>query len=265
MRGQLRGTQLAFGANVAAAETTGLQGAGFVNVGRLVEGAQLSFGVNMAGVVEGNQTAALNTARRVEGAQLGGVQVARTLDGVQIGLVNVGGSVRGAQIGVVNIGGSVRGAQIGLVNLGGRVGAPIGLLSFTRSGYNHLWALGSDAVPYAIGVTSGGERLYSLFELGRPPGANASTAVGLGWHPLVRPPLVLDADLAAVAVDYVSDDSVIVRARVLVGAELAPHLAIVLGPSLSVAALGQRDPTWMPSTTVGGLPTWIGATAGLRF
>jgi hypothetical protein len=270
--GKVRGAQTSVGFNVATA-LQGVQSTVGFNVAGPMQGLQMSVGANVATQARGMQLAVgPNVAAEMHGLQLSvGPQVANKLDGAQISLINVGGTVEGAQIGLINVAKEVTGTQVGLVNVAGKMkGAPIGLVSVAGNGYNHVWAMANDTSHLAVGLTSGGSRLYTTVEAGvRPDGGLWTYGLGLGWHAPLGHGLFLDVDTTALSArgTAVGTDSLglIVRSRALMGVELLPRLALVGGPTLSVLPIGEPDDvTRLNTFEVGSLPLWPGLTLGIR-
>jgi hypothetical protein len=118
-RGDVRGGQIGGGASIAGDDLVGLQLAGVSNVtGGHVRGLQLAGGGNYAGEVRGAQVGGVtNIGRDVQGLQLSILNVGGDVQGLQLGVINVARRVQGLQLGLVNVAGELRGESIGLVNV----------------------------------------------------------------------------------------------------------------------------------------------------
>ncbi|OJT25931.1 hypothetical protein BO221_08840 [Archangium sp. Cb G35] len=203
--GQVQGTQMALGVNVAGGSLKGWQTAVGVNVaaGEMV-GAQFAVGVNVAaGKSWGMQAATgLNIAEELRGVQFSsGLNIASNLRGAQFSLLNVGGDVSGAQVGLVNVGQKVKGLQLGLINVAGEADSSIGLLSFVGNGQQHVQAWGSEMAMANVALKLGGRHMHTLFTVGLRPEREGrhrlwSAGLGLGGHIPVGP-FFVDVDALA--------------------------------------------------------------------
>lgn len=116
--GDMRGVQFGGGGNIAGGDVTGLQlgGVGNVAAGH-VRGMQLGAGGNLAAEVRGAQVAGVtNIGRDVQGLQLSVLNIGVNVEGLQLGVVNVARRVHGLQLGVINVAGDVKGESIGLIS-----------------------------------------------------------------------------------------------------------------------------------------------------
>jgi hypothetical protein len=272
-RGSAHGMQVAAGMNRTQASMHGLQVAGFANLtttnlhgmqvgvgnytggnatgaqvgvvsylGGDLRGLQVSPGAWVDGTITGLQVGVLTHHRGLRGAQVGVANLARgPLQGLQVAVLNVGGAVSGAQIGVINIASRVDGPQIGVINVAGSSAAPIGVFNFIRDGYYRLQLWSSDLTPTNIGIKMGGRHVYTQlgFGLGKSWDdrtlMNAQGAIGV--HLLVNDRLFVDFDLGTAAVGTTSrwsQDGTLNTARLVVGYQLARHLAIIGGPTFNV-------------------------------
>ncbi|HYO71900.1 MAG TPA: hypothetical protein VEU33_38070 [Archangium sp.] len=189
--GQVQGTQLAVGVNVAGGSLKGWQTAVGVNVaaGEMV-GAQLAVGVNVAaGKSWGLQAATgLNIAEDLRGVQFSsGLNIASHLSGAQFSLLNVGGDVSGAQVGLLNVGRRVKGLQLGLINVASEADSSMGLLSFVGNGQQHVQAWGSEMAMANVTLKLGGRHMHTLFTVGLRPEREGrqrlwSAGLGVGGH-----------------------------------------------------------------------------------
>lgn len=103
-----------------------------------LNGASFAWLVNMAGKVNGFQTAAFVKASDVRGVQMGGANLAYSFNGAQIGCVNLASVVNGAQIGFYNQADTlVSGFQVGFLNYARSItqGLQFGLLNIAENGF----------------------------------------------------------------------------------------------------------------------------------
>jgi len=265
--GGLRGMQLAL-ANVSNGELHGVQG-GLLNVDRgSVHGMEGGL-VNVdAGSLHGIQGGLVNIVKddmhgvqaglvnlhgfadESRGLQAGLVNINGNLDyhtGAMIGLVNVGRKVNGAQIGLVNVASDVRGAQIGLVNVArSNDGASIALLPIVLDGYNRAALWYSDNTFLNVGAKLGTRHVYVVLGAGvtRDQDVNDdrefSCTFGIGGHitPAGATPFFLDVDAVGTSFSSLRHRHDHYRQvnslRLQAGYQLAPHLAVVAGPTLNV-------------------------------
>ncbi|MFY0563338.1 LA_2272 family surface repeat-containing protein [Archangium lansingense] len=203
--GQVQGTQMAVGLNVAGGAMRGWQSAAGVNVaaGEMV-GAQFAAGLNVAsGKAWGLQAASgLNIAQELVGVQMSaGLSIAGNLQGAQLSVVNIGGDVSGAQVGIVNVGRRVKGLQLGLINVASEADSSIGLLSFVGNGQQHVQVWGSEMLMTNVALKLGGRTMHTLFTVGLRPGSESrqrlwATGLGVGGHIPVGP-FFVDVDVLA--------------------------------------------------------------------
>lgn len=203
--GEVQGAQLAAGLNVAGGALRGWQTAVGVNVaaGELV-GAQFAAGLNVAaGKAWGLQAATgLNIAQELVGVQLAaGLNLAGNLRGAQFSLLNVGGDVSGAQVGLLNVGRRVKGLQLGLINVASEADSSIGLLSFVGNGQQHVQVWGSEMSMTNVALKLGGRTMHTLFTVGVRPGGEGrqrlwSAGLGVGGH-IPAGPFFVDVDALA--------------------------------------------------------------------
>jgi hypothetical protein len=263
----LTGAQIAWLANIANGDLRGFQGAifnynrgsvhgaslGLVNLNVGVQhGAQIGL-VNMAkNEVHGAQVGLVNltlAARDSHGARVGLVNVDRSVNdmhGAMVGLVNVGWNINGTQVGLVNVANEIKGAQVGLVNFARKNdGASIALLPMVLDGYNHAALWFSDNSFVNVGAKLGTHHVYVVLGAGmtrdRSPENHRmfSSTWGIGGH--ITPfagPLFFDVDLVGTALhgrgDWNDEDRNLNSLRLQAGWQLAPHLALVAGPTLNV-------------------------------
>ncbi len=279
---QVRGIQLAGLFNAAGDDMRGLQLAGLFNAsGGRASAIQLGGLFNAAAQLRGGQLAgAMNAVESGQGAQiaLGYNRAYRDLTGIQIAAVNIGRHVSGAQVGLVNIARRVDGLQLGLVNVADRASAPIGAVSWMRSGERALEVWGGEALALSAGVRMGTGRVYSIAGIGsgplvdgRPWGAVAGAGVRA---PLGRIALLVDALAHALFFDGVDDQALLAQARARVAYDVTEQVAIAAGATWNVFVSGDVDgedlPLGLDSVDRSGDTTvrqWPGLTAAvaLRF
>ena len=92
--GAANGLQFAGLATLSTGNVVGGQAATLFNASGDLRGLQIAWGANVADDVAGLQGSFVNVAKNVTGLQLGLVNVAKNVEGVQIGLINVAGNVR---------------------------------------------------------------------------------------------------------------------------------------------------------------------------
>jgi hypothetical protein len=275
--GRTTGLQAALGFNAAGEGMRGLQLAGLFNAaGGEAQAVQLSGVFNAASRLRGIQVSgAMNQIASGEGLQLaGGYNRARhALTGVQIAAVNIGRDVDGAQVGLVNIARNVRGMQLGLVNVADRADAPVGVVSWMRSGERALEVWGGEALSLSAGVRLGTHRVYSLVGIssgplvdGNPWGPVGGAGVKGQLGPLT---LLVDALAHALFFDGVDDQALLAQARARLARDVTPRIAVSLGATWNVFVSGDRDgedlPLGLDSLDVSGDATvrqWPGFTAG---
>ena len=217
--GELDGSQLSVGVNVAGRDARGFQGTVGANVvggqldgiqasvggnvvGRKAQGAQLSVGANttggrmdgwqaaaganiVGGHMRGAQTSAgVNLATSVEGLQAtAGINLAGDVKGLQASSVNVARDVKGAQVGILNIGRDVKGGQIGIINVARDVdGLSLGLLSFEKEGRHDLLVYTTETDTVNLDFKLGGDHLHTIFAAGIRPDQWGWVGLGYGGH-----------------------------------------------------------------------------------
>lgn len=259
-RGQGVGAQMASGVNMALGGFKGFQAGALLNVSKdWFKGMQastinwsqgdflgLQAGVfnNNAGDFEGLQAGVVNlNGGTFEGVQAGVVNIAEAMSGTQVAVVNIGGSVSGSQIGVVNIATKVGGFQAGVVNVADSVdGASLGLLPIVGDGYHRLALWSSETSLSNLGLKLGSRHVYTLLGGGLTNGPDDrslySLHLGLGVHIPASSRLFVDIDLVGTQLGNRSDfgqrASVLGSLRVVLGYQIARHLAITLGPTYNV-------------------------------
>ena len=229
-----RGVQGAGVFNIVDGPMGGAQGAGVFNV---VDGPM--GGVQGAGVFN------------VVDGDVGGVQAAGTFNivdgdvhGVQAsgGFNVVAGDVRGIQAGVLNIvSGEVHGVQLGVVNIADDVhGLGLGLVNIYPHGRFHIDTWMDETGQLSQGLKHGSSWLHNIYAVGFNPARplDVSATLGLGGHWSLPGPFFVDVDgmirgnkLRGVPWGTLYQTTTL---RGNVGMSLAPHLALIAGPSWNV-------------------------------
>ncbi|HEX8436868.1 LA_2272 family surface repeat-containing protein [Archangium sp.] len=239
--GQVRGLQLSLGGNVAGGSMRGWQTALGANIaaGEMV-GAQLTTGVNIAaGHSRGLQAAmGLNIAPDMVGVQVSsGLNLARRFVGAQLSLLNVGGDVSGAQVGLVNVAKRMKGLQFGLLNVASEAETSIGLLNLVGNGQHHVQAWVSDLAMTNVALKIGSRNFHTLFTLGLRPTRHGeprwwAAGLGLGAH-LPFGPLFVDLDVLASSLHegqlFSSSGNLLGQLRLVGGWQPFSHFALFGG------------------------------------
>lgn len=208
-----------------------------------MNGAQLSFGGNLAGQVDGAQiSTGFNHAKRVSGVQGSLINHARVVEpGFQGGLINVVGKMKGVQLGLINVGGDVGGAQVGLLNFAGKADAGVGLISITREGNVHPEVSISDTAAINLGLRFPARYTYSFIEVGLQPagrGEGWQAGMGFGGRIPLAPKLFLDLDLAGYAyfrgLSDLHGSDILGKVRMTFGYQPLERFSIFGGPSINV-------------------------------
>ncbi|MBN8230444.1 caspase family protein [Corallococcus macrosporus] len=233
-RGALGGVQAALGANITTADATGLQlslGANHAN--GTMKGVQFTLGVNSVAAA----------ARGIQGSVL--LNRAPSLTGLQLGFINVGGDVSGMQLGLINVADTVNGMQLGLVNVSDEVnGVPVGLFTYEKKGQLHLEVYGSDVQLTNLALKFGGRYFYTTLLAGLGPDdrfQRFSLGLGLGGHIPLGSRFWADVDVAGSQVLSTrapfsgSTNSLLTQARLMLGFQVMPRLAVFAGPTYNVA------------------------------
>lgn len=235
-----------------------------------------------------------------------GYNYAAELRGVQHGAINRAHVVRGMQIGLINIGGHVRGAQIGLINWAKSADASLALLPITREGGIRFEVSTSDTALLNVGLRLPARYTYVFTGVGIHPfgterghtGTNLERGkawemgAGFGGHIPVNDEVFIDIDLSGWAVTSGLKAGAKIagmsKARLMVGWQAAPRIAIFGGPTLNVLvdrAAGDVVPLAGTSSTKVGrverpgygwvaytretedvrIRVWPGFVAGMRF
>jgi hypothetical protein len=282
--GRVVGLQLAGLFTLTRGPLSGVQLSGLVAGAAGGRGAQVSGVANVSdGDFRGVQlTGVANVARTARGLQMAGVfNGASTMDGLQLSVVNVGGDVHGAQIGVVNVARRVKGTQIGVVNIADDMeGAPVGLVSLVRTGIHEAELASSDVGATVVSAVLGSRRIYGRLGFGvmaagnDVPGLRTDPTVegsrghyltqwGMGGRFPIDDRWFVDVEAGGTqffrASDFHQENAVAGSLRVLAGVHLAPHLALVLGPTYT-ASVGWNGTDLAAGRDVAGSVFRDGAT-----
>lgn len=181
-----------------------------------------------------------------------GYNHATDLRGVQMGSINHAPEARGLQVGLINIGGNVRGAQIGLVNWARSADASFALLPITREGGVRVEVSSSDTALLNVGIRLPAKYTYAFAGAGIHPfgterghtGTNLEKGKawefggGFGGHIPVTDEIFIDIDVSGWGVTSGlragSKLGGLSKARLMVGWQAAPHVAIFGGPTFNV-------------------------------
>jgi hypothetical protein len=255
----------------------GVQGALVVAKAGAVRGVQGSLVGAIADEVQGVQiSGAFTAARHVEGAQLAhGVVVAEHVEGAQVAPVTVANTLDGAQVGLVNVAGRADGVQVGLVNVAKEAhGATIGALNFVGNGYNRVVVTGGSANVANLSAHLGGvagpytSLGVGLVRFGEPWWTFGG---GMGVHVPAPGPLFFNVEATAWGVvdGVYLGDGVLGKARLAVGVEIGPRVAILASGGLDgwagrgvVTPQVTSLPTWGPRDA---RKIWPGFDVGMTF
>jgi hypothetical protein len=174
-RGDVQSVQVAGLFNQVGGRVSGFQMAGLVNSAwNGVDAVQLAGLMNFShGEVNGVQVAGL---LNVSTDSLSGTQVA--------GVSNyTHRDVNGAQVSaVLNVGRKVNGSQVALFNYADSIsGAPVGLISFVRKGYNTIEIGANEVLPLNLALRTGTRTFYNILFAGMRPEASDSLTWSFGY------------------------------------------------------------------------------------
>ena len=236
--------------NIESEFARGAQGAGVFNI---VDGPM--GGVQGAGVfniVDGPMSGAQGSGTfNIVDGDVGGLQAAGTfnivdgdVNGVQAsgGFNVVAGDVHGVQAGVLNIvSGEVHGVQLGVINIADDVhGVGLGLVNIYPHGRFHIDTWMDETGQLSQGIKHGSSWLHNIYALGFNPirPLDVSATIGLGAHWELPGPFFVDADgmlrgnkLHGVPWGTLYQTTTL---RGNLGMNLAPRLALMVGPSWNV-------------------------------
>ena len=278
---RLDGAQVSLGVNFVTEDARGAQGTLGVNYAGELRGIQGAVGANIVdGDVEGVQASvgANISTGEMTGLQIGvGANIVNgDMEGAQAALVNFAQKIKGAQFGLVNVSGEA-GTQLGLVNFSKDAKQSIGLISINGTGYNHLQVFASESDYGNLGVTFGGQTLYTHVQLGVRAQESSSTPrltalIGLGVHmPISRAYIDLDVGAGSWQQNFEQGQSnVLVRGRLLGGFEIVNHFALFAGPTVNYIPYtagknGYQVTNLSGSGRLKQGDIWGGLQAGLRF
>ena len=174
----------------------GLQIAGLANVSTNVEGLQVAGLANVTrGDLEGGQIASISNKVKgnAKGFQIAGISN-KSLGNADIqisGLGNKAEDVKTIQMSaLLNRAKTVKGFQVGLINVSDTIaGAAIGLLNFTKRGYNRVEFSTGELIDLNFNIKFGGHHFYNILQFGkisqrkdRPTGWALGYGVGSSWR-----------------------------------------------------------------------------------
>ena len=274
----------------------GFQISGVVNLADSVKGFQIAGNVNLANKIQGFQiTGNVNAAREVTGFQISGlVNYANRMKGFQISpLVNVvKDTLKGFQItSLVNYARSLKGVQIALINIADSCesGAPVGLISFVRKGFNKLEFSLSEIFTNQITLRTGVAKFHNIFGVGANwSGGNELVLLtyGLGTKLQLYKKWYFNADITSSRnLEFTSKvDRNIHLYKLLAGVEFQAFkkLSFIVGPTINllnmdikkgntenlISILPHRFSSFSAKTTDGGFTTnqwWFGLQGAVRF
>jgi len=246
----LAGVEAAGVFNINSEFARGVQGAGVFNiVNGPMGGAQ---GAGVFNIVDGTMGGVQGAGVfNVVDGDVHGVQAAGTfnivdgdVNGVQAsgGFNVVDGDVRGVQAGLLNIvSGEVHGVQLGLVNVADDVhGVGIGLVNIYPNGRFHIDTWMDETGQLSQGIKHGSSWLHNIYALGINPmrPMDVSATLGLGVHRDLPGPFFADLDgmirgnkIRGVPWGTLYQTTTL---RGNLGMNLAPRLALMVGPSWNV-------------------------------
>lgn len=279
-RGDVQSVQLAGLVNQVGGKVSGFQMAGLANsVWAGVDAVQLAGLVNFSvGEVNGVQVAGvlnLNTS------SLNGTQVA--------GLANYSQQdVTGAQVSaLLNVGRKVNGSQVALFNYADSIsGAPVGLISFVRKGYNTIEIGGNEVLPLNLALRTGTRSFYNILFAGmRPEPSDSLTwsfGYGVGTSPKLGKKTFLNLELSSEQLNKGNVMAMNLINKLYLGFDYQPAkwLGLYAGPTLNYRVydssykehpdlFAYSDPKIQSekfySTNDIGTQLWWGFRAGMRF
>jgi hypothetical protein len=260
-RGDARGLQLAAITSVAAGSFTGLQ-LSTVNVAEQLRGLQVG-AVDVARQVRGAQLSAINVAQDVAGLQLSAVNVAGQARGFQLAAVNVAGEMKGFQLGAVNVARRAKGFQLGAINIvDEHDGEAFGVITIAKNGIHNATIYTTDTMAANFALKLGTRHLYSALTASFNPGDQLATSttdftrssrrfgfgLAVGWRFHLDMGRLEALEVEAYSMDVRTkfsadgDGPRLSSLRLLATVRLAPHIAIVAGPTVNASvAWGDRD------------------------
>jgi hypothetical protein len=282
--------------NINRGDVRSFQLAGWFNqVGGIVSGVQLAGianatwdevdAVQLAGIVN-------FTTGQVRGVQLAGMLnlTASGIEGTQVaGIANYAhGDVSGAQISpILNVGRKVIGSQVGLFNYSDSIsGAPVGLISFVRKGYNTIELGTNEVLPLNLALRTGTRTFYNILFAGVRPEASDSLTwsfgYGIGTSPKLGKKTFLNIELSSEQLNKGNVAALNLISKVYLGFDyqVAKNLGLFAGPTLNYRVFDSAfdshpelfsytDPTILSETFYPvndiGTQLWLGFRAGVRF
>ncbi|WP_233553673.1 carboxypeptidase-like regulatory domain-containing protein [Algoriphagus lacus] len=279
-RGDVQSVQIAGLFNQVGGKVSGFQMAGLANATLdAVDAAQIAGLVNF-------------TTGEVNGVQLAGVLNMTTsgLSGTQVaGVSNVAlKDVEGAQVSaILNVGRKVNGSQVGLFNYADSIsGAPVGLISFVRKGYNNIEIGTNEVMPVTLALRTGTRSFYNILFAGMRLNPSDSTTwsfgYGLGTSPKLGKKTFLNLELSSEQMNKgnVAALNLITKAYVGFDFQLAKGFGLYAGPTVNYrvydsAYSGHPDlfshvspkiqSEKLYATNDIGTQLWWGFRAGFRF
>lgn len=235
--------------NINRGDVQSFQMAGWFNqVGGKVRGVQLAGIANSTlDEVDAVQIAGIVnfTTGEVNGVQLAGILnvTASGITGTQVaGIANYAhGDVSGAQISpILNVGRKVIGSQVGLFNYSDSIsGAPVGLISFVRQGYNTVEIGANEVLPLNLALRTGTRSFYNILFAGFRPEASDSVAwsfgYGIGTSPKLGKKTFLNIELSSEQFNNGNVAALNLISKVYLGFDyqVAKGLGLFVGPTLN--------------------------------
>jgi hypothetical protein len=185
----------------------------------------------------------------------------------------------GNQVGVVNVAaGPVMGVQVGVINIAEDVVAPIGLLSFSRTGYHGLELAYDEQQVMSAALKTGGRLIFNRVGAGIKQEGDELwpiSTLGIGAH-MGGARLFTDVELvasSALKLGEFQGDHLLSELRTTVGYRFFPHFSVVAGPSLSVmTTFDDRGSPFAPAYVLYAyqgesvrVDVWPGVHVGLQF
>ncbi|MEH0154362.1 carboxypeptidase-like regulatory domain-containing protein [Limibacter armeniacum] len=205
--GRLKGVQLAGINNILTEGGCGFQLAGITNTTakKQFTGAQVTTWKNVAkGAFDGLQLSLVankthvssfgwqtSLIRNAAKGDFNGIQTNliinkayQNYDGMQLSLIanDVDKEMQGLQIGLVNVADTLSGVQAGLVNVSTHVknGAPIGLLSFVKNGYQVIDINVKERTNITLNYKTGLRKFYNIISIGGQVADSLTVMAGYG-------------------------------------------------------------------------------------
>jgi hypothetical protein len=256
MKGDARGAQISGILGYSSGTFSGLQIAP-ATIAESISGAQIGAAIG-ANAVRGLQLGALAVAGDIRGMQVSAVNVSRRMTGFQLGAVNVTSEATGLQIAAVNVTRRARGFTLGAVNVvDEHEGEALGVLTFARNGIHNVAVYSTDSMAANIELKLGTRHLYTSIGAAFHPGDELAAetgpdrysrgtrrmgfGLGLGWRFRLEAGRLEALELEAHSTDIrpgfdqTASGPMLSALRLLGVYRLAPHLAVIGGPTMNVA------------------------------